>query len=274
MDDERAGGSPAARYDDDTDDTRSHLEWLLSRAGNARDLDGAVVARLRTALMHVVELHSLHRRNGPPHPVDHRTFKHVFLLPDGSSALLWEIEHTAGPDGGTLREVHADPRRAAEAERRLTAACGRDPSADPENPEDAEAERGLLAGVACDSLAGLAPWDALPPRHTYAADRSADHAWRVLRRAENADRPGGPVRRLLRSAVGHETTLVALRHDRVAGVSVDWSLYEHAFLLADGREVSLWELEHAFTADGHPVCEVYLDEATARDSLARRREAL
>ncbi len=107
--------------------------------------------------------------------------------------------------------------------------------------------------------------------HDYEADNSADHAWRVLRRAENTDRPGDPVRRLLRSAVGHETTLVTLRHDTVSDCVMEWSLYEHAFLLADGAEISLWELEHTLTPDGRPVCEVYLDEATARDSVDRHR---
>lgn len=110
-----------------------------------------------------------------------------------------------------------------------------------------------------------------PVHHDYEADNSADHAWRVLRRAENSDRPGEPVRTLLRSAVGHETTLVTLRHDTVSDCVLEWSLYEHAFLLADGAEMSLWELEHSISPDGHPVCEVYLDEATARDSVDRHR---
>ncbi|MDI5961551.1 DUF6227 family protein [Streptomyces sp. SL13] len=96
--------------------------------------------------------------------------------------------------------------------------------------------------------------------------QSADHAWRVLRRAENADRPGEAVRRRLRAAVGHETVLITRRHDATPGHVLEWALYQHAFLLADGAEISLWELEHTRSPGAlAPVCEVYLDESTARD---------
>lgn len=108
-------------------------------------------------------------------------------------------------------------------------------------------------------------------RHDYRTDDAAEHARRLLRRAENPNRPGETVRHLLTSAVGHETTLVTLRNDVNGDFVIEWALYEHAFLLADGAEISLWELEHTITPDGHPVCEVYLDESTARDSVDRHR---
>jgi Family of unknown function (DUF6227) len=117
----------------------------------------------------------------------------------------------------------------------------------------------------------LRPRRSRPARHDYRPGGAAEHARRLLRRAENLDRPGEPVRRLLAAAVGHETTLVTLRHDHAGDFAMDWSLYEHAFLLADGIELSLWEVEHTINPHGNPVCEVYLDEATARDSVDRHR---
>ncbi len=108
-------------------------------------------------------------------------------------------------------------------------------------------------------------------RHEYQTGDAAEHARRLLRRAENTDRPGETVRQVLRSAVGHETTLVTLRHDTAGACVMEWALYEHAFLLAGGDEISLWELEHTLTPDGHPVCEVYREEAMARDSVERHR---
>lgn len=47
-------------------------------------------------------------------------------------------------------------------------------------------------------------------------------------------------------------------------------LYEHAFLLVDGSEMSLWEVEHTATPDGRHMCEVYGAERTARDVMEAR----
>ncbi len=281
--------------------------------------DAALLARLRTALMHCTELHAMRHRKGPPRAVGHRTLKHVFLLADGSDAALWEVEHNGGADDRTGHQLYADRIAAEEYVRRRFGepppldlwprfgvasnpafdswfgteggagtdpvfGIGFDPRSDPEfvagraaalDPEgDSGSELGrLIAEVfftarRAEQLRGRRARHA---HHDYQADNSADHAWRVIRRAENTDRPGEPVRRLLRSAVGHRTTLITLRHDTVSGSAMEWSLYEHAFLLADGAEISLWELEHTITSDGRPVCEVYLDEATARDSVDRHR---
>ncbi len=108
-------------------------------------------------------------------------------------------------------------------------------------------------------------------RHVYRTDDAAEHARRLLRRAQNGDRPGDAVRRMLARAVGHETTLVTLRHDATDDGVTERALYEHAFLLEEGGELSLWELETTSTPGGQPVCEVHLDEAAARDSADRHR---
>lgn len=49
-----------------------------------------------------------------------------------------------------------------------------------------------------------------------------------------------------------------------------FTLYEHAFVLVDGSEVSLWEVEHTATPDGRHMCEVYESEATAREAMELR----
>ncbi|CAM5262823.1 hypothetical protein STANM309S_03986 [Streptomyces tanashiensis] len=47
-------------------------------------------------------------------------------------------------------------------------------------------------------------------------------------------------------------------------------LDEHQFLLLDGSEVSLWEVEHTATPDGRHMCEVYEDEHAARGAMESR----
>jgi hypothetical protein len=119
------------------------------------------------------------------------------------------------------------------------------------------------------TLALLAP---VPePRHVYVLDDSADHGRRLLRRAENADRPGEDMAELLRMAFAHEITQAFGRP--YGGRGVGFSLYEHAFLLLDGRELSLWEVEHTATPDGRHMCEVYLSEDAALDAMERRASA-
>ena len=247
-----------------------HLDRLLARASNAFELDDALVERLRSALMHCTELYSLRRRKGPPRPLAHRTLKHVFLLADGDTAVLWEVEHDTGAGGRLVHELYTDREALETVERRMRAEFG--------EPQEPQLLDGFVAG-----LDGLAPargvmaevvFDVGPGtgRRVFTCGNSVEHARRVLRRAENGDRPGEGVRRLLDSAIAHETTLVTMRQGR-ADFLAEWALYEHAFLLAGGGEVSLWELEHTMTPSGEPVCEVYLDETAARDSADRHREA-
>jgi hypothetical protein len=110
-------------------------------------------------------------------------------------------------------------------------------------------------------------------RRTCTETGSPDHARRLLRRASNADPPGEDVRRRLRAAVAHTIGIVARRSTLVAGRPVTWSLYEHAFLLPDGTEMSLWEIDHTRTPTGSPVCEVYSSRDAALDTAVRRIEA-
>jgi hypothetical protein len=102
------------------------------------------------------------------------------------------------------------------------------------------------------------------------ADDSADHARRLLRRAENADRPDAETAALLESAFAHQITQAFGRPFRAGRAALCFSLYEHAFLLCDGAEISLWEVEHTATPDGRHMCEVYVSEDAARDAMERR----
>ncbi|PNG16067.1 DUF6227 family protein, partial [Streptomyces cahuitamycinicus] len=115
------------------------------------------------------------------------------------------------------------------------------------------------------------------PRPAYAAEDSADHARRLLRRAENADRPGAETAALLATASGHQIAQAfgrPCRAGRGGRANLGFSLYEHAFLLRDGEEVSLWEVEHTATPDGRHMCEVYVSEDAAREAMERRAAQL
>jgi hypothetical protein len=240
------------------------VEQLLARAQNAFEVGEELLERLTSALMAHTELASFRQRKGPPRKLSRRTLRHNYLLADGSNLTLWEIEHNTGPGGDPRYEVYADPESLAAAQYLVDARFG-DPS-----PEELEAE-------AVDWLARLPELAAveLPqsPRQ-FTEGHSAEHAWRVLRRAENEDAPGEQMRRLLLSAIGHDITYVTGRHLRAGGRVVGWTLYEHAFLLATGEEVSLWEVEHTMNPEGRPVCEVYDAERAACDAADLRLEAL
>lgn len=93
---------------------------------------------------------------------------------------------------------------------------------------------------------------------------------RLLRRAENPDRPGAETAALLATATAHEITQAFGRPGRAGRVGLSYALYEHAFLLPDGGQVSLWEVEHTATPDGRHMCEVYMSEDAARDAMERR----
>jgi Family of unknown function (DUF6227) len=248
----RAGGTPAELMD-----------GLLARAQNGFEIGEAVLSRARSALMHQSELRSCRQCNEPSGPRGYRTYRHVFLLPDGSSLLLWELEHNTGPDDRPLFELYADEDALALAERRVHRCIG---------------------GARWEELDGLSLWlpdqmlqAAEPPwvQRAYVADNSADHARRVLRRAENPDRPGEETERLLTTAFAHDIALAPKPRRRSGGPDATWCrFYEHAFLLAGGDEVVLWELEHNLTRDGRLVCEVYLDEVSAELAADRHARAL
>jgi hypothetical protein len=239
------------------------LRELLARQGNGFEAVEWLTDRLDGSLMEWSELVSFRQRNAPGRRLSRRTLRHAFLLPDGSSHSLWEIEHNTGADA----DEHAPPRYELYADRESMlraqyAIDGWFGVPEPPGPEDfAEA-----------LTLGPEPMPIPSPRRFSESD-SAEHAWRLLRRAENGDVPGEPVRRLLMSAIGHDIRYVTGRESRFGDRIAGWTLYEHAFLLASGDELSLWEVEHTMTPDGRPMCEVYEDERAACDAAELRLDA-
>lgn len=237
--------------------TEQHLDRLLRRALNSFDLPDSTVDHLGSALAHSSSLHSSHHSS-----VLHReTYRHTFLLADGSALTLWELVHSGGRDLSSPRrhELYDEEGDAHIAASRLAGGFSDTPAfGDEGGPGDLEVLTALMS----------APPAPLP--RTYAPDNSADHARRVLRRAENTDRPGEQKARLLRSAFAHHITQIFGRQCRVDGQEAGFTLYEHAFLLLDGSETSLWEVEHTATPDGRHMCEVYEDEHTARTAMESR----
>ncbi|GLF99492.1 DUF6227 family protein [Streptomyces yaizuensis] len=285
--------------------TETHLKRLLGRALNSFELPDSVVERLDSALAHASSLHSSHHSG----TLDRATYRHAFLLSDGSPLVLWELVHSSGADVPEQHELYTEEAEVRLAASRLPAGfpgfadCGdaadshgtrgfgdpvepsqpfghpfgrpaRAPAGPDEPPQrdrlgsgggfgsDVDADFALLAGLMS------APPAALP--RMYVPDNSADHGRRVLRRAENADRPGAETAALLRSAFAHHITQVFARQCQVAGKDAGFTLYEHAFLLLDGTELSLWEVEHTATPDGRHMCEVYEAEHTAREAMELR----
>ncbi|MFV0129433.1 DUF6227 family protein [Streptomyces sp. HMX112] len=251
----------------------THVERLLGRALNSFDLPDALVERLDSALTQASSLHSSHHSAG----LHRATYRHTYLLTDGSALTLWELVHNTGRDGSEQHELYAE-----EAEVRLAASRlpigfagpdGRlggvraiDAAEVMEGGGDALGE--LHAGL--ESLSALLVHPAQPAPRTYLPDGSADHARRVLRRAENADRPGEAVANRLRTAFAHHIRQVFGRQCSVAGKDAGFTLYEHAFLLLDGSELSVWEVEHTATPDGRHMCEVYEHERSARAAMELR----
>ncbi|MET9349078.1 DUF6227 family protein [Streptomyces termitum] len=241
--------------------TEAHVERLLGRALNSFDLPDALVERLETALAHSTALHSsLHSA-----ALRRTVHRHTHLLADGSVLVLWELTHNAGRDGAEQHELYREESEARLAADRLPAGP----------PSGWTVERS--DGRAPDEDDGLAAFAALLARpipaqpRMYVPDDSADHARRVLRRAENADRPGEGTARRLRIAFAHHITQVFGRSCPVAGGrDAGFSLYEHQFLLLDGSELSLWEVEHTATPDGRHMCEVYESERAARGAMEAR----
>ncbi|MFK8910910.1 DUF6227 family protein [Streptomyces sp. YS-3] len=236
-----------------------HLAGLLGRALNSFDLPDELVESLDSALAHTTSLHSsLHASGGPGRPrLSRETYRHTYLLLDGATVTLWEVVHARG------NEVYADEESAVLAAARL---CRRvRPDLAPGVGDD-----GLDPGLTgVEVLGGLAPVERAGAGRTYEADGSADHARRLLRRAENPDRPGESVARLLRGALAHRITRALGGPGGAAGRG-GAILYEHAFLLGDGVELSLWEVEHTATPDGSHMCEVYAAQESARAAVERR----
>ncbi|WP_416985845.1 DUF6227 family protein [Streptomyces sp. T028] len=222
-----------------------HLARLLGRALNSFELPDDVLRRLDCTLAYDSSLHSAHHSAG----LHRETYRHTWLLADGCALTLWELVHNTAAGSEPQHEVYVDEEELRTATARL-----------PLPPDEPDFELPVLAPLEPVSV----------PRHVYVPDDSADHARRLLRRAENTDRPGVDTAELLRSAFAHQITQAFGRPCRAGRVGLGFSLYEHAFLLRDGREFSLWEVEHTATPDGRHMCEVYPSEADAREAMERR----
>ncbi|MDT0610065.1 DUF6227 family protein [Streptomyces lancefieldiae] len=222
-----------------------HLMRLLGRALNSFELPDETIRQLDCALAHDGSLHSAHHSAG----LHRETYRHTWLLADGTALTLWELVHNTAPGSEPQHEVYVDEEEVRTATGRL--------ALPPETPEFELPVQVHLSSVPA-------------PRHTYVVDGSADHARRLLRRAENTDRPGADVAALLTTASAHQITQAFGGPGRAGRTGVGFSLYEHAFLAGDGVEISLWEVEHTATPDGRHMCEVYESEAAARRAMERR----
>ncbi|MFD3695704.1 DUF6227 family protein [Streptomyces sp. NPDC058646] len=245
--------------------TEAHLDRLLGRALNSFDLPDRLVERLATALAHSSSLHTTH--HSPATGLWRETRQHTYLLADGGSVSLWELAYRKEGTRTVRFELFASKAETCLAVTRLFG----------ETPAEAALDPALLPcdEQAADDAAVLSALLSAPaPAHRhreYTVEQSADHARRVLRRAENADRPGEPTAERLRSAYAHHITQAfGARHCTTDGRDAGFSLYEHAFVLLDGAEVSLWEVEHTATPDGRHMCEVYESEAAAREAMELR----
>lgn len=239
-----------------------HLDELLQRANNSFELGEELLDQLRaTGLMWHTQLHSFRQRKGPPRRLCRRTLKHVCLLGDGSDVVLWELEHNTGPTTDEpSSEIYTDAETLNRAQRVIDARFG-EPT-----PEELDSE----AAEFLSRLPELTTAEPVPAPRSYVWDRerTADHALRLLRRAANVDAPGREARLPLMGAVAYDIVYVTSRHCRVGDYErvAGWTLYEHAFLMPDGSEASLWEVEHTMDPDGLPVCEVYADRGAACDA--------
>ncbi|MFD7387864.1 DUF6227 family protein [Streptomyces sp. NPDC059852] len=222
-----------------------HLARLLGRALNSFELPDETLRRLDCALAHDSSLHSAHHSAG----LHRETYRHTWLLADGSALTLWELVHNTARGGAPQNEVYVDEEELRAATERL-----------PLPPDAPDFELPVTVQLTPSAA----------PRRGYVPEDSADHARRLLRRAENADRPGRETAALLATACGHRIMQAFGRPWRSARAGLSFSLYEHAFLLRDGAEVSLWEVEHTATPDGRHMCEVYVSEEAARAAMRRR----
>ncbi|MYW69262.1 hypothetical protein GTY65_35115 [Streptomyces sp. SID8379] len=238
------------------------LALLLGRSINSFELPDETLEGIDCALAYDSSLHSAHHSAG----LHRETYRHTWLLADGSALTLWELVHNTGRDGVTQHEVYVTADEVHLATGRLPLAPEAAPGFDLEVSLAPEGRENVVGpGVRVQ-------FPPVPPRRrTFGPadpDSSVDHARRLLRRAENPEvetRPGPGTARLLREACAHQITQAFGRR-----ISPGFALYEHAFLLGDGCEISLWEVEHTATPDGRHMCEVYPTQEAARAAIERR----
>jgi uncharacterized protein DUF6227 len=243
-----------------------HVRELLARARNPFDVSDAVLARIEDALLCHVELHGWQQRRAPAPRLRCSSHRHIFLLPDGELMSLWELSYDSeeGEDGGAagsrvLHELYESEEALIRSEHRVQQAH-RAASRGPRSRRRGGREVPFELLLTADHPFG---------RRTYSEKDSPDHARRLLRRAENSDRPGEEIARLLETARGHEILPVPKPQVLAHEWQVWCTVYEHAFLLADGAELSLYEVEHDLSGTGALVCEVYLEEVFADRAVNR-----
>ncbi|GAA1898348.1 hypothetical protein GCM10009716_05250 [Streptomyces sodiiphilus] len=112
----------------------------------------------------------------------------------------------------------------------------------------------------------------LPGPRSYPGLDGPEHARRLLRRAENPDRPGAGTLRRLSSSRGYGIERMP-ELPWALDQRIWCSVYEHAFLLDDESVLCLYELEHDFTPGRRLVCEVYSDEPAACEAARRHARA-
>ena len=294
LDGERGPGDESAQ---------EQLAALLGRALNSFDLPDELIERLDSAMAHTTSLHSsLHTSAAGPagHRLSRETYRHCYLLLDGTTVTLWELAHHDGRE--YAHEVYA-----AEEEARIAAARLRRRALPPDAATSGRRTRpvswrpafGAHGADACRlarrtsqeaGRPGLGP-EPSPSRARLARHRQRPRASRAERRpaprrtprtTPRTTRAGccaaprtrtGPAStprcdcgRRTRTGSPRRSAATAARRGRDAA----FTLYEHAFLLLDGSELSLWEVEHTATPDGRHMCEVYASEQAARTAMERR----
>lgn len=247
-----------------------HLRMLLARAQNPFDVSDEVLERLSGAVQCQVDTNGGRADDAPSGAARCGSARHTFLLADGGVQTLWELWQpgasesgdTASPPGPRF-EIYECEEALRRSELRVRGDGPAPRSTAFEPAEDGPAygeDEGEFARLLLEEAGRGRPWS---------REDSPGHARRLLRRAENRDRPGEETLRLLADARGHDIVHVPKPRACPPGERLWCSLYEHVFLLADGTEVSLYELEHNLTGGEGLVCEVYPDAAVA-DRAARR----
>ncbi|MFF4291558.1 DUF6227 family protein, partial [Streptomyces sp. NPDC001633] len=92
-----------------------HLARLLGRALNSFELPDEAIRQLDCALAHDSSLHSAHHSAG----LHRETYRHTWLLADGSAVTLWELVHNTVPGSDPQHEVYVDEEELRAATARL-----------------------------------------------------------------------------------------------------------------------------------------------------------
>ncbi|MDX3611143.1 DUF6227 family protein, partial [Streptomyces sp. FL06-04B] len=154
---------------DPCETTEHHLDRLLRRALNSFDLPDSTVDRLGTALAHSSSLHSSHHSS-----VLHReTYRHTYLLADGSALTLWELVHSGGRDVRSPRrhELYDDEGDARIAASRLAGSFSDSPAFGYEGTQEAPGDLEMLTVLMSAPPAPLItiPGPTRPNKTSYAA---------------------------------------------------------------------------------------------------------